>query len=106
MPLDYPAAISAIEEEIAKLSEKKKTLLGAYALTLTDIRVGDWVKYANSDYVYEVRRVYMKYDKHLTFVGSKIKKDGTPSAVESELWHSFRGPICKVARGKRVRRTR
>jgi hypothetical protein len=75
--VDIRRRIEELDGIVANAQVEKASLLDELALSMTDIRVGDRVTHGGPD-EYEVRRIYLRFDIYLTFIGARIKGDGTP----------------------------
>ena len=82
--------IKELSDQIAVLNQELSDLRQQQAEGRTALRVGDRVTYEGAGCVWELRGIRPGYGKEPKFFGAKIKKDGTPGAVVSEIFTPFK----------------
>ena len=83
--------IEVLDRQIGALVTDRNGLRQLLAEESTEFKVGDRVKKPNSTTVYQIVRIAPgSYGNTTKFFGSKIKKDGNPGSLVSEIWIGYK----------------
>lgn len=80
------ARINDLSAQISVLAKERENYRQQYAEMQTDLKVGDRVTYKGAKYVWQLTQICPGWGNTPKFFGAKIKKDGTPGAVDQEIW--------------------
>lgn len=98
------ARIAGLGEQIKTLKEEQAQLKQQLAEMQTTLKVGDRVTYEGAKAVWELTAIMPGYGGEPKYFGAKIKKDGTPGVVNSEIWRVPYGKRLVVANAANQRR--
>ena len=79
------ARIKELDAQISELSAERSTAKQQLAEIATNLKVGDRVTYEGAKCVWELTAIRPGYGKEPKFFGAKIKKDGTPGLLVSQI---------------------
>ena len=95
--------IEAMKSELSKLTEQANALKEQCRQLQQKIveakavfKVGDRVTYKNAKYVWQITGIGVGYGVEPKYIGSRLKKDGTPSVMVGEIWVPFRSTLHAV----------
>lgn len=80
------AELTALDEQSAELAKLRKDLRQRIANAQAEFKVGDRVTHDGAKHTWEITGIVPGYYSKPDYIGSKLKKDGTPSKVANRIY--------------------